>query len=68
MIVGASPQNSERLFSSGNERTPAIVPGWDEANVGYKLKKADKFGLIVDLMNENVCSSPYLLWLSGCFS
>ena len=57
MIVAATPQNSERLFSSGNERTAAILPHWNENNVGYKLKKDDKFGLIVDLMNENVGSS-----------
>jgi hypothetical protein len=61
MIVGGTPQNSERLFSSGNERTHAIFPQWGENDVGYKLKSADKFSLIVDLMNENVrCSTLFL--------
>lgn len=53
MIVGSTAKGSERLFSSGNERTHAIMPEWNENNVGYKLKNADKFALIVDLMNEN---------------
>jgi hypothetical protein len=53
MIVGGTPQNSERFWSSGNERTQAIMPEWNENNVGYKLKKTDKFALIVDLMNDN---------------
>ncbi|QDS68047.1 hypothetical protein FKW77_009716 [Venturia effusa] len=53
MIVGTTPKGSERLFSSGNERTHAIMPEWNMNNVGYKLKAADKFALIVDLMNEN---------------
>jgi hypothetical protein len=53
MIVGSTAKGSERLFSSGNERTHAIMPEWNENNVGYKLKTADKFALIVDLMNEN---------------
>lgn len=57
MIVGGTPQNSERFWSSGNERTQAIMPEWNENNVGYKLKKTDKFALIVDLMNDN---SKYL--------
>jgi hypothetical protein len=52
MIVGSSPQGSERLFSSGNERTKAIMPHWNHTNVGYKLKTTDRFALIVDLMNE----------------
>lgn len=53
MIVGSTAKGSERLFSSGNERTHAIMPEWNMENVGYKLKAADKFALIVDLMNEN---------------
>jgi hypothetical protein len=58
MIVGSSASGSERLFSSGNERTQAIVPDWPTGrNVGYKVKKTDKFALIVDLMNENMADS-----------
>jgi hypothetical protein len=54
LLLGASASGSERLFSSGNERTKAMLPSWDEKNVGYKLKPTDKFALIVDLMNENM--------------
>jgi hypothetical protein len=55
MLLGATAKNSERFFSSGNERTPAILPdmaGGDK--VGYKLNPKDKFAMIVDLMNENM--------------
>ncbi|KAF2403656.1 hypothetical protein EJ06DRAFT_527256 [Trichodelitschia bisporula] len=54
MLIGSSPKGSERLFSSGNERTPAFMPKWNEKNVGYFLRPADKFAFIVDLMNENM--------------
>jgi hypothetical protein len=53
-LVGATSSNSERLFSSGNERTLAILPDMGVTNVGYKLNPDDKFALIVDLMNDNM--------------
>lgn len=53
--VGASPSNSERYFSSGNERT-LLDP--DRAGVdtkfGYHLKSSDRMAFIVDLMNMNM--------------
>jgi hypothetical protein len=54
MIAGALSTSSERLFASGNERTKVILESWDFQKVGYKLQEADKFSLIVDLMNENM--------------
>jgi Stress up-regulated Nod 19 len=54
MIVGSSPSGSERVFSSGNERTVAILPNWGINNVGYKVKTTDQFALIVDLMNDTM--------------
>jgi hypothetical protein len=53
-LVGANSRNSERLFSSGNERTLAVMPSMGVNNVGYKLNPEDKFALIVDLMNDNM--------------
>jgi hypothetical protein len=64
MIVGSSARGSERLFSSGNERTQAIMPVWNETNVGYKLKASDKFALIVDLMNDNMKDAIVYLTLT----
>jgi len=54
MITGSFPRTSERLFSSGNERTQVILPNMGKHKVGYRINSADKFGLIVDLMNENM--------------
>lgn len=52
--VGASPGNSERYFSSGNERT---LVGLDKLGTrtkwGYHLRPQDRFAFIVDLMNMN---------------
>lgn len=53
--VGASPSNSERYFSSGNERTflnPDSVGA--ATKVGYHLKASDRMAFIVDLMNMNM--------------
>jgi len=57
VIVGSLPASSERIFSSGNERTmvffnPPGLKGTDQ-NVGYPVHPADRFGLIADLMNMN---------------
>lgn len=54
-----TPDNSERMFSSGNERTPAFMAKWAGAEgaalkpVGYHVKPSDKFAMIVDLMNDS---------------
>ena len=50
--VGGTGANTERIFASGNERTPVVMP--DNLNYGYPVAAADRFHLLVDLMNENV--------------
>jgi Stress up-regulated Nod 19 len=67
ILLGTSPTTSERMFSSGNERTEAFLPDWNIGKVGYKLNKADKFALIVDLMNENPAASVVYLTISYDF-
>jgi hypothetical protein len=54
--VNASPSNSERYFSSGNERTKITLDilGPEKTKWGYHIKSSDKFGFIVDLMNMNM--------------
>jgi hypothetical protein len=53
--VGASPSNSERYFSSGNERTHvAIDKLGPQTKWGYHLRSTDRFAFIVDLMNMNM--------------
>jgi hypothetical protein len=54
--VGASPQNSERYFSSGNERTFVNLAkaGPGATKYGYHLRASDRFAFIVDLMNMNM--------------
>jgi len=55
MIVGTNVAGSERIFSSGNERTPVFFnPPWlNTTNIGYPVFPNDRFGLITDLMNMN---------------
>jgi hypothetical protein len=58
--VGASPANSERYFSSGNERTHVAIDKLGTATkYGYHLRPQDKFAFIVDLMNMNSMSIIY---------
>ena len=53
--VGASPQNSERYFSSGNERTHVLMDSLSaDSKFGYHIKSTDKMSFIVDLMNMNM--------------
>lgn len=63
LIVGSMPSSSERIFSSGNERTTTFFnPPWANVkNLGYPVYKADRFGLIVDLMNMNTASKSVYL-------
>jgi hypothetical protein len=53
--VGTKPSESERSFSSGNERTPLSLLGrkefMDGDKAGYHLRKEDQYRFIVDLMN-----------------
>jgi len=55
MIVGSLPASSERIFSSGNERTTVFFnpPWYNSSDIGYPVYAADRFGLITDLMNMN---------------
>lgn len=55
MVVGSDAGHSERVFSSGNERTRVLFtpPFAPDAKMGYFVNKADKFLFIVDLMNMN---------------
>jgi len=53
--VGTSPQNSERYFSSGNERTHVQLDiNGAETKAGYQINARDRFAFIVDLMNMNM--------------
>jgi len=63
MIVGSLPASSERIFSSGNERTTVFMnPPWAKTtNLGYPVYPADRFGLITDLMNMNAGSKTVYL-------
>jgi len=55
--VGCTPETCERLFASGNERTPALPSNYQtgpsDKAAGYFLRANDKFALIIDLMNDS---------------
>jgi hypothetical protein len=55
--VGYTAQNSERFFSTGNERSAFDLSKSSIKNLGYYTGKNDKFSFIVDLMNENPTDS-----------
>jgi hypothetical protein len=46
--------NSERIWASGNERTVLHFDKFSNNNVGYKVKKEDKFTYNIDLMNDSM--------------
>jgi hypothetical protein len=50
-VVGFNPGSSERIWASGNERTPIRFADWNITDVGYKMAKGDILSMIVDLMN-----------------
>ena len=61
VIVGTTAKTSERLFASGNERTPLVFPDASQLKIGYQLNKNDKFAMLIDLMNtEKVDKTAYL--------
>jgi hypothetical protein len=62
--VGATGANSERFFASGNERTKLEVPAG--LKYGYKVNTADKWSLLVDLMNENL--EPKQVYMTMTFN
>jgi hypothetical protein len=51
--VGLTPKNSERIFSSGNERSPISFVTSGVTDAGYMVNKEDKFYMVVDLMNTS---------------
>jgi hypothetical protein len=56
--VGANPMNSERYFSSGNERTHFRIDyRGAETDAGYHIRSTDSMAFIVDLMNVSL--TPY---------
>lgn len=55
ILIGSDPGHSERLIASGNERSQTRFnsPYTPNARLGYFMRPADQFRLIVDFMNEN---------------
>jgi hypothetical protein len=53
VLIGTTPQTSERMFSAGNERTRLSFPQNGASTAGYMLTPEDKMHLIVDLMNTD---------------
>jgi hypothetical protein len=51
--IGFTPLTSERIFSSGNERSPISFVTSGVTDAGYMINKEDKFHMIVDLMNTS---------------
>jgi hypothetical protein len=56
LVVGTNPSQSERLFASGNERTPLDISKLtiNGKKAGYFIGKEDHFRFIVDMMNMNM--------------
>jgi hypothetical protein len=54
---------AERLFASGNERTPIEIGGVN-GGYGYKINTGDQFHLLMDLMNENAARTPVNITLN----
>lgn len=52
-VVGGTPRNTERFFASGNERTVVNFQKMGFEKIGYKINTADRFGIIMELMNMN---------------
>jgi hypothetical protein len=51
--IGSTPASSERVFSSGNERSQFSATLNDTIKAGYYFKPTDQFEFLVDLMNLN---------------
>jgi hypothetical protein len=64
--IGAKSRNSERFWTSGNERTSANFSEWGATDAGYKLKPTDKFAGIVELMNQNI--EDKVVWLTMTYT
>jgi hypothetical protein len=57
---------SERIWASGNERTPMIFSEFNNTNVGYRIRKDDRFTLDVDLMNDFM-NEDKIVYLTGTY-
>jgi len=62
--IGSNTMNSERSFSSGNERTRMDLHETGMENVGYHVTSQDKFAMIVDLMNMNMVDTTVYLTMT----
>jgi hypothetical protein len=64
LAVMATPNNAERFFSSGNEKTPTFFnPPWaNQTNLGYRFNKGERTAMIVDLMNMN--NEPKVVYMT----
>jgi hypothetical protein len=52
VAIGATARTTERIFASGNERTPIIFSNWGVKDAGYKQNAADKLGFTLELMKR----------------
>jgi len=69
--MGTTPNNAERCFASGNERTPVDVTKWASKSgkkAGYQINKKDQFRILVDLMNMSMVCSPPVIKLPSALS
>jgi hypothetical protein len=60
-VTNTSPETTERVFSSGNERTAADV-SVSNLHAGYYFRPDDKLTFIIDLMNTN--PEPKLVYMT----
>jgi hypothetical protein len=59
--VGGTPNNTERIFASGNER--ATLDLTRAGSYGYKVNAGDQFHMLVDLMNMTATDRSVYLTL-----
>jgi hypothetical protein len=63
MAILSTAAESERFFSSGNERTPADIYQTG-IKAGYHVAKEDKWSFIVDLMSQNMMAKDVYLTIT----
>jgi hypothetical protein len=51
--VNTTAYKSERIYTFGNERTEIVFSDMGAPYLGYKIRAADEFAALVELMNEN---------------
>lgn len=67
VFVNSTAQASERMFSSGNERTPMSFPANGVEDAGYMMKESDKLHLLIELMNMNMEDKTVFLTITYDF-